>query len=129
MNAEAEFRRFARYLIGGPSSPVLARRYAEACEALSLARHDAMTRAAARTPWLLGPLDAGAALVAPRCLLRRRLLLAAAILETSPRHARQFLPQDLSPARFAGRMLKCGAVAAAQALVGAPLVLLLGPRE
>jgi hypothetical protein len=129
MNAEAEFRRFARYLIGGPSSAPLAQRYAEACGILGLARHDAMTRAAARTPWLLGPLDAGAALVAPRCLLRRRLLLAAAILETSPRHARQFLPQDLPPLRFAGRLLQGGVVAAMQAALGAPLVLLLGPRE
>ena len=48
----------------------------------------------ARTPWLIGPVDAGLAILDPLSPVRHRLYLMLAILEASPDHARCFLMRD-----------------------------------
>ena len=45
-----------------------------------------------RSPWTIGPLDAGLALADPDSAVRFRLCLMLAVLEASPAHCRRFLP-------------------------------------
>jgi hypothetical protein len=48
-------------------------------------------------------LDAVLALLRPQSLLRARLLVMAAILETTPAHAADFLPRPVGMGRLASR--------------------------
>jgi hypothetical protein len=54
---------------------------------------ESMVRSRRRMAWA----DAGLALVRPSSVLRRRLLVMAAILEASPEYADQFLPRRCPP--------------------------------
>ncbi len=96
MNDELrEFRVFSHYLIGVRPSRTLAERYAKACSTLFQDEpSSAILSAARRMPALLGPLDAACGLLSPDNGLRKRLLLAAAILETTTTHADFFLPRN-----------------------------------
>jgi hypothetical protein len=79
---------------------------------------------ALRHPWALGSLEAACALLNPSALLRRKLLLAAAILEVSPECADRFLPEFsrayVLPFRLAWLLLRAGLKLA----VGVPLLAL-----
>lgn len=79
---------------------------------------------AVRLPWLLGCLDAAAALRDPRGGLRRRLLLMFAILETTPAYGELFLPAPRSRLH-AFSVAWAGARAVARAFVGLALTGLL----
>ncbi|MGL4596364.1 MAG: hypothetical protein ACRCYO_02480 [Bacteroidia bacterium] len=51
---------------------------------------------AIRHAWLIGALDGALALSRPNALLRRKLLVMSAILETRPQYAHLFLPRERS---------------------------------
>jgi hypothetical protein len=53
-------------------------------------------RFACRHAWLIGALDGALALSKPNALLRRKLLVMSAILETRPQYAHLFLPRERS---------------------------------
>ena len=95
---EAEARAFARYLARMAPPPGLGERYAGAVERLlpgaeTPAEH-ALLVFARRHPWSVAYLDAAAALVARHGRLRARLLVMAALLETTPEGAAEFLPRE-----------------------------------
>ena len=79
----------ALYLLGGREPPLAAlERYESACATLFNAPHPpedpAVLGFLRRHPWSLPFLDAAAALFHPHALLRKKLLLMLAILETMP---------------------------------------------
>lgn len=96
--AEDEARIFARYLMGtAPPAEVVAR-YTDAVARLfsdpDSGRDQALLAFVGRHPWSVGCLDAAAALVARDSRLRQRLLVMAAVLETTPEGAAAFLPRE-----------------------------------
>ena len=118
-----EARVFARYLVGRTPPPELAARYAAASAALFAgppAPGDAALVAFARRhPWSVGLLDGACALLRPSGLLRGKLLVLSAILETSPAFADEFLPRGLGPIGLFFRLAVSGTAAVVRAVVGA----------
>jgi hypothetical protein len=90
-----EFKLFARYLIGQDAPDELFARYAransiffgEGCNP----KETATLALACQHPWTLPYLDAACGLLRPDHLLRKRLLVMTAILETTPALADHFL--------------------------------------
>ncbi|MGL5890962.1 MAG: hypothetical protein ACRC3B_13830 [Bacteroidia bacterium] len=101
MSAAHEADVFGRYLLGGkmPDSKSIElylkaaamRKYETAS-----AREQKILALALRHPWLVGLLDSALALSNSESLLRQKLLLMSAILETRPQYAHLFLPQRRS---------------------------------
>ncbi|HYY06513.1 MAG TPA: hypothetical protein VE997_08040 [Candidatus Limnocylindria bacterium] len=120
---EAEAHLFARYLVGRPPPAELVERYRAANAAIftePVARQDAALIAFARRhPWSVSLLDAASGLLRPGSLLRNKILLMAAILETSPAFADEFLPRDARPLGLVLALLAHGTVAATRAALGA----------
>ena len=122
---QAEALIFARYLVGRVPAAEVVARYRDACRALwpdapapADGRRLAFVR---RHPWSVGPLDAAAALLDPAGRLRSKVLVMAALLETTTQHADDFLPRTLGlPALFL-RLAVSGTLAVAAALLGALL--------
>jgi hypothetical protein len=71
-----------------------------------------------RHPRSVGLLDAAAGLLRPGGALRSRVLLMAAVLETTPEFADDFLPHHVGPLALVLRVALAGAVAVADALGG-----------
>jgi hypothetical protein len=117
-----EARRFARYLVRAEPGAAELERYARACDRLfpppQSPADEALVAFARRHPRALPWLDAACALRRPEALLRRRLLLLAAILETTPRFAPRFLPRHASAAGLLQRLAGHGVRAAAAAALG-----------
>ncbi len=123
-----EAKVFGRYLIGREVAPHLVERYVQAHGALgALLGAGEESRAVAfarRRPRLLPFLDAAAALLDPRGLLRRKLLLMLAVLEASPEYAAEFLPRPQSRTLLVARLAGRGIAAAFKAAAGIPIYLL-----
>lgn len=122
---EREARLFARYLVDGEGLGEHHERYHKAIGTLGIGegRFVPLVR---RRPFLLGIMDAGCGIVRPSDPLRQRLLVMAAVLEASPHGTEKFLSQ---PRFFRPLLLLClakGFLAGLKAVVGVPLVLLLG---
>lgn len=112
----------ARYVVGrAPGADVVAR-YGAASRGLwpgPPAPGDAARLAFVRRhPWSIGPLDAAAALLDPGGLLRGKVLVASAILETTTAHADAFLPRATSLPALLWRLAASGVAGAAHAAVG-----------
>ena len=118
---------FTHYLIGRECPATLADRYARGTALLHahLARTDelAVTRFVVAHSWALPLLDAGAALTGKGQLLRARLQLMAAVLETTPEFANEFLPRVAPRWRVVAVVAWCGLLAVIKALAGAPLLM------
>lgn len=124
--ADRAFARAAcRYLLRGEPPAGVVERLAEAFRLHpGLSGGSPALRLASRRPVLLGPLDAACALARRDDPLRRRLLAAAAVLETDPLLADRFLPpRRPSPAHALGAagaaLLRAGVLA----VVGLPILL------
>lgn len=129
---EAEFARFSRYIVGRQGTRRLARRYALAATRLGLVGEsgdEELLKLVRRFPMLLGPLDAAAAFLRPSHLLRKRLLLATAILEATTEHASRFLPRHRSLPGFIFVGCVVAIVTALRLAVGVPLFLLLEDKQ
>jgi hypothetical protein len=113
---------FARYLVRSAAPPDVAARYREAVRRLfpdpDGARDRALLAFVRRHPWSIGCLDAAAALLAPGCRLRQRLLVMAALLETTPDGAAEFLPGEPTLGQLALRLPAIGLGAVARLLLG-----------
>jgi len=116
---------FTRYLVGRPPTPELVARYREANAVLFAAPVDPVDAAVVdfvrRHPWSVGLLDAAVGLRRPGSLLRNKILVMAAILETSPAFADEFLTRPVHPVLLVLRTAALGTLAVARALVGLAL--------
>jgi hypothetical protein len=127
-----EARLFGRYLVGRDPGDAIVARYVAACRT-HFADPPRADDAAALTwvrrhPWSVGPLDAASGLLRPGGALRNRILLMAAILESTPEFADHFLPRQVGPLALVVRVGTFGAIAVANAVVGAVLLKALARR-
>jgi len=118
---------FARYLIGAPAGACAAERYAAGHAGLPPtcpAAGRVLVGVAAVHPLLTRIADAYARLLAPRSLLRHKLVLLLAILESSAGSHAAFAPRPGSPLGVVFRLAATGAVFAVCLVAG---IILLGP--
>jgi hypothetical protein len=128
----AEAQALSCYLVGRPAAAHLATRYAAALAAalgVGSPMHDPVGRFALSHRWSLPLLDAAAGVLAPHADLRRRLMVMAAVLETAPEHAYEFMPRSETRAGWIAVVVGHGLLAAGKFLLGAPLLLALGGRR
>jgi hypothetical protein len=99
MTPDAEAAIFGRYLLGGtlPNAASIAL-YIKALslrdDSKAIARDKKIVAFALRKPRTIALLDSACALSHPGSLLRQKLLLMSAILETQPQYAHLFLPRE-----------------------------------
>ena len=105
---------FGRYLLGRQIDAASCDAYDTAARALSYDGGDRVTQFALGKPWSIASLDAALALVKPDAMLRKKLLLMAAVLETRPNYCDDFLPRDraaLEAVTIAARVARAGVLA------------------
>ena len=123
---EIEARCFARYLVGCAPTGELAARYARANRALfpepAGEADEALVAFVRRHPWAVSLLDAACGWLRPGARLRDKIVVMAAVLETTPEFADEFLPRTAGPTALVTRLAGLGLVAAARALLGALLL-------
>ena len=129
----AEARVFSRYLLKTDPAPEMIDRYVAAHDRLFTDGVDPgekrIVEFARRHPWAVGPLDAASGILQPQSVLRKKILVMAAILEASPRFIDSFLPETCSPVRFFLRMAYYGIVSGVNFALGLPMLAALGrPR-
>ena len=118
----SEARNFGRYILERDIDATSCERYDRAVHELGYDGDDAVARFAAKNAWSIAALDGALALTHPDGLLRKKLLLMAAILETRPAYCDAFLPRH----RLPGDALNVG-YALVRAAVQTALGLLLRP--
>ena len=132
VGAGAEARAFGRYLVGAEPPQELIERYRVATARLFPDAADpcdeALVDFAARHAWSVAPLDAAAALVRRDSRLREKLLVMAAVLETTPRFADDFLPRACGRLALLGRLTGIGLRAIGETAVGLALYAVIRAR-
>lgn len=112
---------FGRYLVDRDPSPLLVERYCEANRRLLAGEDDAVVAFARRHPWAISMLDASAGLVDAGSLLRKKLLLMTAIVETTPDLAARTEPVDATLPRLALNLGVAGLRVAGSVVAGLAL--------
>lgn len=113
---------FSRYLTGGPTRPEVVERYVHACRRLLLdhpvGEDTGLLTFVRRHPLSLSVLDAACGIIRPEAILRKKLFLMLALLETSPAHAALFIatPRRILPA--AARLALHGLLASMKIVAG-----------
>lgn len=120
-----EARVFARYLVGQEVPEALVTRYAAANRTIFTEPPDprdaAVVAFARRHAWSVGPLDAASGVLRSGGPLRSKILVMAAILETTPEFADRFLPRSMGPFALMLRVGFAGLVAVLEAAAGVAL--------
>ena len=124
----SEAQLFGRYLIGRDLSAELIERYVRANEAHGLASSDDTLEFARRHPWSIAMLDASGGLVGGSSLLRKKLLVMTALVETTPELVDRVEPRSVSLPRLAVHLGVAGARTAVSVVSGLALRLLLRRR-
>ncbi|HZO82834.1 MAG TPA: NAD-dependent epimerase/dehydratase family protein [Candidatus Binataceae bacterium] len=127
-SAADDFRLIARYLLDVEPPPELVERYVAAERKLLGGEASPEWEAVRRHPRLLPYLDAAAGVLARRSLLRRKILLAAAVLEASPAYADFFLAEVDGRAAAVLALLWQGARGAIMLTLGMPLLFVIRRR-
>jgi hypothetical protein len=118
-----EARMFGRYLIGREPAEALVERYCRANATLFAGEADDALLAFARAhPWSLAMLDAGAGLSQGQSILRKKLLVMTAIVETTPELVDRFEQRAASLPGLAWRVGMAGTRTALHAAAGLALV-------
>ena len=122
---EEECRLCTRYLIGCDPDAAIVSLYVAASE--SLFGGDGRDQGQAEIdwvtarPWSIGFVDAAAGVRNPQGLLRSKLLMLTALLETSPVYVDHFLAREMSIVMLAGRGLAIGIKSVVRLVVGLAL--------
>ena len=119
----ADFKLIARYLIDADPPAELANRYVAAHRELFGDVAAPEWEFVRQHPRALPYLDAAAGVLARQSLLRKKILLAAAILEASPAYADFFLAEVEGRIRILGLLAWQGALGVGKLALGAPLLL------
>ena len=113
---------FSRYLAGGPTQPEVVERYVDACRQLLLdhpaGEDTGLLTFVRRHPSSLPALDAACGIVRPEAILRKKLFLMLALLETSPAHAALFIATPRPFLSAAGRLAFHGLSASMKIVAG-----------
>ena len=124
----AEAILFSRYLLRTDPPAEMIERYVAGDRILfpdRAADADRAVVAFARShPAAVSLLDAATGLLMPDALLRKKILLMAAILEASPRYADEFLPRTVPPLRLFFSLCGWTLTSAFKVVLGTPLLLL-----
>jgi hypothetical protein len=80
-------------------------------------------------PWSVPFLDAATGILRPETSIRKKIYVMAAVLETSPLFAEDFLPIDSSPIKLLLQLLVYGLLAGTKVFLGLPLLLYLRLRK
>lgn len=126
---QQEARLFTRYLLDREPPPECVDRYLAAHRVLLpmvAGADEAVLSLVRRHPWTLPFLDAASGVFYPQSLLRKKLLLAAAILETSPRSAAEFTSAPTGALSLILRLGTYAAASAAKLALGAALLAVAG---
>lgn len=119
---ENEARAFSRYLVDRNPRPEIIARYVAANRALFSEVGDDSDREllgfVRRHEWTLPFVDAMIGLLRPNALLRRKLIVTAAILEASPHFVDVFLPRASAPLGFVLELGMCGIGAVLKIAIG-----------
>jgi hypothetical protein len=125
---EHEAKAFAQYLLGREPSAELIARYVTASRTLLPSTAEPSERAVVdfvrMHTWALPFIDAGAGLFQPRSLLRRKILVLAAVLEASPRFVDDFFPRRSHPGVWVVQLLAFAVVAICKVVIGSSLLTL-----
>jgi len=126
---EREAKTFAQYLLDREPSAELIARYVTASRALFPSTAEASEQVIVDFvrlhTWALPFIDAGAGLLQPRSLLRRKILLLAAVLEASPRFVDDFFPRPSPPIVWIVQLLGFAVVTICKVVIGSSLLTLL----
>ena len=109
-----ECRMITRYLVGQEPPPEILERYVRANHILLVESSKSdkhLIRYVHKHPWSLPYLDAACALLRRDCLLRNKILILLALLETSPSFVQYFLPERSSVPSTLGRLIMQGMLA------------------
>ena len=121
----AEGRLIGRYLAGIDPPGELVARYAEASRELfpdgATSTDEACLDFVLRHDWSLGPLESALGLIRPDSLLRRKIVVMTAILETDPRFAERFDARCPGPARAILALAWLGLASSVKIVAGAAL--------
>ncbi len=120
--AAQDFRLISRYLMDADPPVELVNRYVAAHRKLLGDDVISEWEFVRRHPRLLPYLDAAAGIFAPRSLLRRKILLAAAVLEASPAYAGFFLEENENRLHLLCVLFWQGVRSAVKLAVGLPLL-------
>jgi len=109
---------FARSLIGHePSQPIIDR-YIAAHEHVLTPQADSIVAFVRRCPWSLPLLDAACAWREPDGLLRRKMIVTVALLETAPQHREAFVYEPRGKVAYMTRCFTLGVSASIKVLLG-----------
>ncbi len=126
---EKEARLFARYLLDCDPPREMVDRYISANRHLGLnvvtAENEHISNFSLSHPWSIPFLDAATGFLQPEAALRKKIYIMAAVLEASPRYAKDFLPDNLSPLLLFVRLITNGLTAGIKILVGLPMFLII----
>jgi hypothetical protein len=116
----------ARYLLGREAPPEAAQRYVEGCAQLFVdpasPEDSSLMTFIRRHAWSLPCLDAACGLLHPRSLLRQKLILMLAILETIPGLAETFIARPAPRFAVLLRLAATGFVASLKIAAGVVLL-------
>jgi hypothetical protein len=124
-----EARLFGRYLVDREPSTELVERYVRANEVLGLGVDGDLLEFARAHPWSIGMLDAAAGVLGGSSLLRKKLLVMTAIVETTPELVDRTEPRAVGLPRLALRVGVAGARTVAHVVSGIALQLYLSRRR
>jgi hypothetical protein len=123
-----EARLFGRYLVGRDPDEQLVERYVRANEVHGLGS-DRDVEFAREHPWAIALLDASAGVIGGESLLRKKLLVMTAIVETTPALVDRTAPSAVGLPRLVLRVGFAGARSVAHVVSGIALELYLSRRR
>ena len=123
-HAAQDFRLISKYLLDADPPVELVNRYVAAHRKIFGDDVIPEWEFVRRHPRLLPYLDAAAGIFVPRSLLRKKIVLAAAVLEASPAYAEFFLEENENRLQLLGVLFWQGVRSAFKLALGVPLLFL-----